>query len=69
MKILSIATAALVAVAGLSPTIAVAQHRTVVTRTVTRTHTGPADRSHTRRACRTTFRHGHRIRTCRTVRN
>lgn len=69
MKTLSLALAGLVAVAGLSPVAAVAQTRTVTTHTVVHSHSGPAfDRHRTRRVCRVYRDHGHRVRTCRTVR-
>lgn len=69
MKLLSLAAAGLVSLTALAPMAATAQTRVVTERTVTRTHTGPAfERHRTHRVCRVTVRHGHRIRTCRTVR-
>ena len=69
MKLLSIATAGLVALTALAPIGASAQTRVVrETRTVTRTHTGPAFRHRSRTVCHVE-RHGpRRVRVCRTVR-
>ena len=68
MKIMSFA-AGLAALTTLAPLAATAQ--TVTTRTVTRTHSeerhGPVLRT-AHRTCRVYVRHGHRVRTCRTVR-
>lgn len=72
MKIIAFAAAALVAASGLSATVAQAQTQTrtvVTTHREVHTHTGPSlGRHQTRRTCRTDIRHGHRVRTCRTVR-
>lgn len=70
MKILSLATAGLVAVSALAPMAVTAQTCVVeTTRTVSRTHTGPAFEHHSRRVCHIE-RHGHRqVRICRTVRD
>lgn len=68
MKIVAFAAAGLIAAAGLGTTVAAdAQTRTVTTRTVTRTHTGPAAHR-THRVCRVTYRYHKKVRTCRTVR-
>ncbi|WP_174298527.1 hypothetical protein [Sphingomonas bacterium] len=69
MKISSLAAVMLVGVAGLAPGVALAQHRTVVTRTVTRTHTEtrPVFHNHVHQECRNEYRHGHHVRVCRAV--
>ncbi|WP_375382157.1 hypothetical protein [uncultured Sphingomonas sp.] len=67
MKILSLAIAGLFALTALAPIAASAQTRVVETRTVTRTHTGPAFRHPSRTVCHVE-RHGPRhVRVCRTV--
>ena len=70
MKTLTLAAAGLVSLAALAPVAAAAQTRVVETsRTVSRTHTGPAFEHHSRRVCHVE-RHGHRqVRICRTVRD
>ena len=65
MKAITIALAGLAA--ALAPAAASAQTRTVTTRTVMHSHTGPAY-AHSRRSCTVSRHHGHRVRTCRTVR-
>ena len=65
MKAITIALAGLAA--ALTPAVASAQTRTITTRTVVHSHTGPAY-AHVRRNCFVSFHHGHRVRTCRTVR-
>lgn len=64
MKIIAIAAAGLAMLTGAAP--AVAQHTVVHERTVVRDHGVHHARS--RRVCRTTYRHHHRVRTCRMVR-
>ena len=65
MRINTLAAVAAVLV-GLTPGLAIAQHRVVTERTVVR---GPAPRmSHSRKVCETRYRHHHRVRICRTVR-
>lgn len=70
MKLTALAAAAAVAIAGLAPGLAApaAAQRTVVhERTVVR---GPAPhRWHSRRVCTNRWHHGHKVRTCRTVRH
>jgi hypothetical protein len=69
MKIITLAAAAAVALTGVAP--AMAQHTVVTERTVVH-RDGPvvrhrvAPRAH--KVCRTTYRHHHRVRTCRLVR-
>ena len=63
MKMFVLAAAGL---AVLAPVAVGAQTRTVTTRTVTRTHTGPEHRVH--RDCTVRFEHHRKVRTCRTVR-
>jgi hypothetical protein len=69
MKLATIAAAAVIALTGVAPGMvapAAAQRTVVHERTVVR---GPGPhRLHSRRVCRTTYRHHHRVRTCRTVR-
>lgn len=65
MKTLLLAAAGL---AALAPLAATAQTRTVTTRTVVHTHTGPAYGHHTRQVCHMEH-HRHRdVRVCRTQR-
>ncbi len=68
MKIAVIIAAAAVALTGAGAAIAApVQHTVVHERTVVRDR--PAPRAwHTRKVCRTEYRHHHRVRTCRTVR-
>jgi osmotically-inducible protein OsmY len=75
MKLFTIAAAGLVALTGLAPaalTAPASAQRTVVTeRTVVHTERhdrGYRDRVRTRQVCRNQWRHGHRVRVCRTVR-
>ena len=88
MKLFTLISAGLVAVAAMAPAAASAQvqqtherrDKVVSTTTTVRTdndrpdtmrndrHRGWRDRHHTRRVCRTEWRHHHRVRICRTVR-
>ena len=72
MKLMSFFAAGLVALTGLAPVVvaapASAQERVVVReRTVVTSRRG-YHRPRTRRVCSVRYRHGERIRTCRTVR-
>jgi hypothetical protein len=81
MKLFTLISAGLVAVAAIAPATASAQmqssherhdKRVVTTRTTVRTDNGERrgwhGRHHTRRVCRNEWRHHHRVRICRTVR-
>lgn len=70
MKILTLAAAGLVAVAGLAPGVAApasAQRSVVTERTVIR-HGGPRYRHRARTVCTWKWRNHRRVRICRTVR-
>ena len=76
MKLLTLVSAGLIALAATAPAVATAQDRdTHHTRVVTQTrvvHDGGRHngwgKSHVRRVCRTEWRHHHRVRICRNVR-
>ena len=73
MKLFTLAAAGLVALTGLAPaalTAPASAQRTVVTeRTVVHTVRHDTGRRwHTRKVCRNQWRHGNRVRVCRTVR-